>query len=91
MNKSLSAAITTMLLVTSTAWASPESQAIRPTGDNQPDHTPTEQADQMKEDHREHDAEMKPEHGKDHDRNGEEARRNKGESEDTDHGDQDEY
>ncbi|MCK7545608.1 hypothetical protein MLC59_15685 [Marinobacter bryozoorum] len=46
MNKSLSAAITTMLLITSSAWAaSPESQAIRPTGDNMPDASPTEQAD----------------------------------------------
>lgn len=47
MNKSLSAAITTMLLVTSSAWAaSPESQAIRPMGDNLPDPSPTEQANQ---------------------------------------------
>ena len=46
MNKSLSAAITAMLLITSSAWAaSPESQAIRPTGDNMPDASPTEQAD----------------------------------------------
>lgn len=48
MNKSLSAAITTMLLITSSAWAaSPEGQAIRPMGDNQPDPSPTEQADQQ--------------------------------------------
>ncbi len=47
MNKSLSAAITAMLLITSSAWAaSPESQAIRPTGDNMPDASPTEQADE---------------------------------------------
>lgn len=46
MNKSLSAAITTMLLVTSSAWATPESQGIRPMGDNQPDSSPTEQANQ---------------------------------------------
>ncbi|WP_328188109.1 hypothetical protein [Marinobacter sp. OP 3.4] len=46
MNKSLSAAITTMLLVTSAAWATPESQGIRPMGDNQPDPSPTEQANQ---------------------------------------------
>ena len=46
MNKSLSAAITAMLLITSSAWAaSPESQAIRPTGDNMPDASPAEQAD----------------------------------------------
>ena len=49
MNKSLSAAITTMLLVTASAWASPEGQAIRPMGDNQPDPSPTEQANQTKD------------------------------------------
>ena len=47
MHKSLSAAITTMLLVTATAWASPEGQAINPMGDNQPDPSPTEQAEQV--------------------------------------------
>lgn len=46
MPKSLSAAITAMILVTSTAWASPEGQAIRPMGDNQPDPSPTEQAEE---------------------------------------------
>ena len=47
MNKSYSAAIAAMLLVTSVAWATPEGQAIRPMGDNQPDPSPTEQADQV--------------------------------------------
>ncbi len=47
MTKSATAAIAAMLLVTSAAWgASPEGQAIRPTGDNQPDPSPTEQANQ---------------------------------------------
>ena len=47
MNKPLSAAIATMLLVTSAAWAaSPEGQAMRPMGDNLPDPSPTEQANQ---------------------------------------------
>ncbi|MFC4257834.1 hypothetical protein ACFOZ5_02175 [Marinobacter lacisalsi] len=47
MNKSYPAAIAAMLLVTSAAWATPEGQAIRPMGDNQPDPSPTEQADQV--------------------------------------------
>ncbi|MFW5823742.1 MAG: hypothetical protein ACOCVV_02115 [Marinobacter sp.] len=47
MNKSLSGAITALLLVTSSAWGTtPEGQEIRPTGDNQPDPSPTEQAEQ---------------------------------------------
>lgn len=73
MNKSLSAAITTMLLITSSAWAaSPESQAIRPMGDNMPDPSPTEQAEQMRERHqdgqnrgeqmRDHGDQMKDQH-----------------------------
>ncbi|GGY62390.1 hypothetical protein [Marinobacter zhanjiangensis] len=51
MNKSLSAAITTMLLITSSAWATPQGQAVRPMGGNMPDPSPTEQADQMRERH----------------------------------------
>ncbi|SFR64231.1 hypothetical protein SAMN05216203_2087 [Marinobacter daqiaonensis] len=51
MKYSLPAAIAAMLLVTSSAWAaSPEGQAIRPMGGNQPDLSPREQADQAKED-----------------------------------------
>lgn len=47
MTRSLTAAITAMLMVTSSAWASPEGQAIRPMGDNQPDPSPTEQANEV--------------------------------------------
>lgn len=54
MNKSLSAAIAGMLMITASAWAaSPESQAIRPMGDNMPDPSPTEQAEQMRDRDRE--------------------------------------
>ncbi|MGM0571313.1 hypothetical protein [Marinobacter sp.] len=50
MKKSLSAAITTMLLITSSAWAaSPEGQSIRPTGDNMPEKSPEEQADAQRD------------------------------------------
>lgn len=50
MNKTLSAAITAMLLVTSSAWgASPEGQAVRPMGDNMPDKSPSERAEEMRE------------------------------------------
>lgn len=58
MNKSLSAAIAGMMMITASAWAaSPESQAIRPMGDNMPDPSPTEQAEQARD--REHrDGEM---------------------------------
>lgn len=51
MTRSLTAAITAMLMVTSSAWASPEGQAIRPMGDNQPDKSPTEQADDQRNEH----------------------------------------
>lgn len=55
MNKSLSAAITTMLLVTSSAWANtPEGQEIRPTGDNQPGESPAERADESRDRSGEH-------------------------------------
>jgi|SRR5690554_4586083 len=48
MNKSISAAIASMLLLTASAWANtPEGQVIRPTGDNQPDASPTERANQQ--------------------------------------------
>ena len=48
MNKSISAAIASMLLLTASAWANtPEGQAIRPTGDNQPDAPATERADEQ--------------------------------------------
>ncbi len=48
MNKSISAAIASMLLLTASAWATtPEGQAVLPTGDNRPDASPTERANQQ--------------------------------------------
>ncbi|MFL1406805.1 hypothetical protein ACJO2E_15825 [Marinobacter sp. M1N3S26] len=84
MNKSLSAAITTMLLVTSAAWATPESQGIRPMGDNQPDPSPTEQADQTRERHQggPHRGEEMRNHGDEMRQQGDEMRERHGQGKD---------